>query len=345
MTHILVARLDNDGDVLLAGPAIRAAERDAERLTLLCGPRGLQAAALLPGVDDILVHRAEWIDPEPRPFENGPTKRLLHEVARRAVDEAAILTSFHQSPLPLALLLRLAGVPRIGATSEDYPGSLLDVRHRVDDDVHEVERSLSLMRAMGHTLSPEDDGALRVLHGPAHAPFAAPYVVVHPGASVPARAWAPERNAELVAALAAAGWNVAVTGAPSERALTAQVAAGAAPADADSVRDLGGATDLAQLATVLEGAAAVVVGNTGPAHLAAAVGTPVVSLYAPTVPTERWRPWRVPHALLDEAVPCAGCRARSCPVPGHPCIDELPLGVVLDAVERLATPAREALAA
>jgi len=329
VTHVLVARLDNDGDVLLAGPAIRAAKRDAERLTLLCGPRGLQAAMLLPGVDDIVVHRAEWIDPEPRPFQNGPTTRLLLELARRAVDEAMILTSFHQSPLPLALLLRLAGVPRIGATSEDYPGSLLDVRHRIDDDVHEVERSLSLMRAMGHELPSDDDGALRVLHGSAEPPFDEPYVVVHPGASVPARAWAPERNKELVAALAESGWNVAVTGAPSERELTAYVAGAHA-------RDLGGTTDLAQLAAVIERAEALVVGNTGPAHLAAAVGTPVVSIYAPTVPAVRWHPWKVPHALLNEQVPCANCRAKTCPVRGHPCIDKLDIATVLSAVHHIA---------
>jgi len=345
MTHVLVARMDNDGDVLLAGPAIRAAKRDAERLTLLCGPRGVQAAGLLPGVDDIVVHRAEWIDPEPGPFENGPTRHLLLEIARRAPDEAAILTSFHQSPLPLALLLRLAGVPRIGATSEDYPGSLLDVRHRVDDDMHEVECSLSLMRAMGHELPDSDDGALRVRAlddiADAARPFDAdtPYVVVHPGASVPARAWAPERHAELVGALAGSGWRVAVTGTAGERLLTARVVAGVPHAARTRVRDLGGKTDLAQLAAVLAGAAVVVVGNTGPAHLAAAVGAPVVSLYAPTVPAVRWRPWRVPHAILHEPVPCAGCRARSCPVPGHPCIDELPLAAVLEAVERLATPA------
>jgi len=101
-------------------------------------------------------------------------------------------------------------------------------------------------------------------------------------------------------------------------------------------RDLGGGTGLAQLAAVLAGAAAVVVGNTGPAHLAAAVGTPVVSLYAPTVPAVRWRPWRVPHAILHEPVPCAGCRARTCPVPGHPCIDSIPTAIVVSAVNRLA---------
>jgi len=329
MTHILVARLDNDGDVLLAGPAIRAAKRDAERLTLLCGPRGFQAATLLPDVDDILVHRAEWIDPEPTPFENGPTQRLLLELARRVIDEAAILTSFHQSPLPLALLLRLAGIPRIGATSEDYPGSLLDVRHRISDDAHEVERSLSLMRAMGHEPAPDDNGDLRVLHSPAELPYDEPYVVVHPGSSVPARAWAAERNKELVAALANTGWNVAVTGAPSEQDLTAYVAG-------DHARDLGGTTNLDQLAAVLDGATTVVVGNTGPAHLAAAVSTPVVSLYAPTVPAKRWRPWQVPHAILNKTVPCAGCRAHTCPIPGHPCIDDLPLSAVVDAVHHLA---------
>jgi ADP-heptose:LPS heptosyltransferase len=339
MTHVLVARLDNDGDVLLAGPAIRAAKRDAARLTLLCGPRGLQAAALLPDVDDILVHRAEWIDPDSAPFENGPTQRLLLELARRAVDEAVVLTSFHQSPLPLALLLRLAGVPRIGAASEDYPGSLLDVRHRIDDDVHEVERSLSLMRAMGHQLAPDDDGALRVLDSSAAPPFDEPYVVVHPGASVPARAWAPERHAELVAALAASGWKVAVTGAPAERALTAFVVGGDGAGPPHRVRDLGGATDLAQLAAVLAGAAAVVVGNTGPAHLAAAVGTPVVSLFAPVVPAERWRPWQVPHVLLgDQSAACALTRAKTCPVPGHPCLDGVPVARAVEAVGTLAGP-------
>jgi ADP-heptose:LPS heptosyltransferase len=80
----------------------------------------------------------------------------------------------------------------------------------------------------------------------------------------------------------------------------------------------------------------VVVGNTGPAHLAAAVGTPVVSLFAPTVPAVRWRPWRVPHELLHVDVPCAGCRARRCPVPGHPCLGGVGVEDVLAAVERLA---------
>jgi ADP-heptose:LPS heptosyltransferase len=155
---------------------------------------------------------------------------------------------------------------------------------------------------------------------------------VHPGASVPARAWAPNRHRALVAALADAGRAVVVTGAPAERELAAHVAGPPRP----EVTDLGGATSLAALAGVLAAADAVVVGNTGPAHLAAAVRTPVVSLFAPTVPPARWRPWRVPHELLYADVPCAGCRARTCPVAGHPCLDAIDVAAVVAAVERLA---------
>jgi ADP-heptose:LPS heptosyltransferase len=133
----------------------------------------------------------------------------------------------------------------------------------------------------------------------------------------------------LVEALAARGEEVLVTGAPSERELTARVAGAHGT-------DLGGRTSFAELARVLAGARAVVVANTGPAHLAAAVGTPVVSLFAPTVPPVRWRPFGVPHELLFRDVPCAGCRARVCPVEGHPCLSGVGVDAVLAALDRVA---------
>jgi ADP-heptose:LPS heptosyltransferase len=100
--------------------------------------------------------------------------------------------------------------------------------------------------------------------------------------------------------------------------------------------DLGGVTDLRQLAGVLARARVAVTGNTGPAHLAAAVGTPVVSLFAPVVPAERWRPYGVPFVLLgDQRAACAGTRARRCPTPGHPCLDGIGDAEVLAAVAEL----------
>ncbi|MBE2320050.1 glycosyltransferase family 9 protein [Solirubrobacter sp. CPCC 204708] len=325
MKHVLATRLDNDGDVLLAGPALRALAAGADRVTLLCGPRGRQAAHLLPGVDEVIVWRAPWIDPDGHPVEREDVDALVARIAALNVDRALIFGSFHQSPLPTALLLRLAGVPWIGATSVDFPGSLLDLRHLIDDDVHEVERSLDLVRAAGFT--PPADDRLQVIREPYE--LEPGYVVVHPGASVPVRAWSPQRNRELVALL---DRPVVVTGGPNETELTAYVAG-------ERGLDLGGRTSLAELASVIEQADAIVVGNTGPAHLAAAVQTPVVSLFAPTVPAVRWRPWKVPHELLYIDVPCAGCRARTCPVPGHPCLEGVTPETVADAVDRLARKA------
>lgn len=334
--RVLVARLDNAGDVLLAGPAVRAVAAAGRGVVLLAGPHGAAAARLLPGVDEVLTWRAPWIDPEPEPVDRAACDALVAAVRAAGVGEAVVLTSFHQAALPLALLLRFAGVGRITALSEDYPGALLDVRHRLpggEPDLPEAERALSVARAAGFALPAGDDGRLAVrgplpdaagLTGPGR------YVVVHPGASVPARAYPPERCAEAVTALAAAGHRVVVTGGPGETALTAAVAG-------TRGTDLGGRTPLPLLAAVLAGADAVVVGNTGPAHLAAAVGTPVVSLFAPTVPAGRWAPYGVPTVLLgDQDAPCRGSRARTCPVPGHPCLAGVPASAVVAAVDVLA---------
>ncbi|MFI9577292.1 glycosyltransferase family 9 protein [Microbispora rosea] len=336
----LVVRPDNAGDVLLAGPAVRAVAAGAREVVMLAGPYGRAAAELLPGVDRVLEWRAPWIDPDRIPMTSEHAARLVEQVRAVGPDAAVVFTSFHQSALPTALLLRLAGVPRIAAISEDYPGSLLDVRHVVDEsvDLPEPERMLGLARAAGFELPLGDDGRLAV-RGPLpdveHLTGPPGYVVVHPGTTAPARAWPAERWAEAVEALLAAGERVVVTGSPGERALTALVSGPAL--------DLGGATTFAELAGVLAGASAVVAANTGPAHLAAAVGTPVVSLFAPVVPAVRWAPYGVPTVVLgDQDAPCRGSRARVCPVPGHPCLATVGGEQVVAAVRRL-IPAEEAV--
>ncbi len=330
--NVLAVRQDNNGDVLLVGPAIRALSAGASRLTLLCGPSGRAAGEALPGVDDLLCFEAAWIEANPRDVCRSHVDALVAAVAARHVDRAVIFTSFHQSPLPMALLLRLAGVREIAAISEDYPGSLLDVRHRgVSHDAHEVERALSLARAAGFALPPNDEGrlAMRIADRNPVASLGN-YVVVHPGATVPARAWGVASNRALVRALASEGVRVVVTGGHGERALCAAVAG-------DEAVDLAGETDFPMLGAAIAGAAAIVVGNTGAAHVAAAVGTPTVSLFAPTIPAARFRPWMVDHVLLgNQEIACAGCRARACPYDDHPCLGSIGVADVLAALRALA---------
>ncbi|MFH8606936.1 glycosyltransferase family 9 protein [Streptomyces sp. NPDC018029] len=335
LPRTLVVRLDSAGDVLLAGPAVRAVAAGSSYTALLCGPQGVRAGELLPGVDDVLVHDAPWVGLEPPQVSREATRQVLNTVTAGRFDRALILVSYHQSPLPVALLLKLAGVTWTAADSEDYPGALLDLRHHRLPHRHEARAALDLAEAAGFALPPGDDGALRVTTPPDTTSLTGsePYVVLHPGAAVPARAWSPDRARRAVAALASAGHRVVVTGGPGERELTARVAG-------RHGLDLGGATDLRQLAGVLAAARAAVVGNTGPGHLAAAVGTPVASLFAPVVPAERWGPYGVRHVLLgDQRERCADSRARTCPVPGHPCLDGVGDAEVLAAVAALTSDA------
>jgi ADP-heptose:LPS heptosyltransferase len=326
MRRVLVARLDSMGDVLVSGPAVRAVARQAE-VVLLAGPQGAPAARLLPGVAEVRVLAAPWITTVDRPIDDALVDEVRRAVAETGVDEAVVLTSFHQSPLPLALLLRLAGVRRISGASVDVrliPGESLP------EDLPEPVRALRIAEAAGFPLPEDDDGRLAADLPPRPAATGAgPYVVVHPGAAVPARAYPAERCADVVALLAERGHRVLVTGGPDERALTAAVAGRVG-------EDLGGALGLPELGAVLRDAEVVVVGNTGPAHLAAAAGTPVVSLFAPVVPAVRWAPYGVPVELLgDQHAACRGSRARVCPVAGHPCLASVPPAAVVDAAERL----------
>lgn len=330
MNRSLAIRLDAVGDVLVTGPAVRAMAVRGP-VDLLASPAGEAAARLLPGVDDVLIFDPPWSGYQPPPTNPRRVERLISAIRRRRYSAAVVFTSFHQSPLPVALLLRLAGVPSIAAISVDYPGSLLDVRHARCEG-HEVTAALDLAAAAGFPRPAGDDGRLAVrrpLPDVGALVPEEPYVVVHPTASVPARSLPGNLVGAVCERLLDDGWAVVVTGAGDD-----PVRHGATlPPGAI---DLTGRTDLATLAGVLAGAMCAVACNSGPAHLAAAVGTPVVSLFSPVVPAERWRPFGVPTVLLgDQRAPCAGTRARECPVRGHPCLSGISPDRIADAVREL----------
>lgn len=330
MTRALVARLDNAGDLLLAGPAIRAVAARAE-VTVICRPGNVELASILPGVSGVIPFDAPWIGYDAPPITTATTARFVRAAAGTGASCAFVLTSSHQSPLPTALLLRLAGLSWIGANCVDHPGSLLDLRRKPDASLHEVDQNLALVGEAGFTLPAGDDGGLALNAPVLPPPCAEPYVIVHPGASVPARSLPLTLACDAAAALAASGRRVAVTGGGNERGTTATVAA-AAP----GAIDLGGQLSFAQLASVIAAADAIVCGNTGPGHLAAAVRTPVVCLFAPVVPAHNWRPWRVPSVVLGaQDIACAGCRSTICPYDEQACVAGVTASDVTAAVDAL----------
>jgi len=336
MTHTIVVRLDGLGDVLVSGPAVRAVAAASSRVTMLAGPAGAAAAHLLPGVDQVLTWSCPWILADPPQVTRSDTSAIVDQLGNLGADRALILTSFHQSALPTAMLLRLAGIPEISAVSEDYPGRLLDRRLPTPDPAPEPVRMLAIAAAAGYPLTAGDDGRLAVRAELTPALRARPDVLaVHPGVSAPARAYPLELWKQVVRDLTDNGWTVVVTGSAAERTLTAEVASAAV--DPATVIDRGGQDDLASLTSVLRSARVVVAANTGPAHLAAAVGTPVVSLFAPVVDERLWAPHGVPTIVLgDRDAPCRGTRSRICPVRGHPCLSSVAAESVVAAVDALA---------
>lgn len=331
----LAVRLDNAGDVLLAGPAVRALAADGP-VDVLAGPAGAAATRLLPGVRDVITWAAPWIQENTdRPLDRSDVDSLLDRLTGR-YDEAAIFTSFHQSPLPAAMLLRLAGIARIAATSVDHPGGLLDHRLPYRPELHEVEQQLLVADALDARLPAADRGALAVdEHRLTRYPgLGEGHVVIHPDASVTARSVPTGLVDTVTARLLDLGHHVVVTGGatpdldptPGHRSSTVD----------GTLTDLRGRTDWPTLAAVIADARVIITGNTGPAHLAATVGTPVVSIFAPVVPADRWGPWQVPTEILgDQHVACAGCRARRCPLPVQLCTAGITADTVLAAVDDL----------
>ncbi|MFF9324762.1 glycosyltransferase family 9 protein [Streptomyces sp. NPDC014776] len=293
----LVVRLDGFDGVLLAGPAVRAVAARTGDVTLLCTRGGAPAARLLPHVADVVV----WEPAEPE-GPDGAGEELLRRLRATTYDTAVVLTAHGHSPLPVARLLRAArGTARIGADG-DEPAGVLDVCHRRAPGRHEAEAALDTAAAMGFRPRTGDDGRLRVLPAPDTAQLTGgngPYVVLHPGAAAASPEWGAERCARTAALLADAGHRVAVTGTPEEAAVTRRVAGGIGV-------DLGGRTSPRTLVGVLRDADCVVAGDADTAHLAAAVGTPVVSLPSKAAPVGDRAPYRVPSVLFgDDSCPGA----------------------------------------
>jgi ADP-heptose:LPS heptosyltransferase len=267
----LVVLLGNAGEVLLAGPAVRAVARQSH-VTFLTAPGGAEAAALLPGVADVLTWRPPWAAEDPPGLDAADIALLVKRMAAGSFDDALILTPRKHSPLPAALVLRLAGIAPIAAATSDCPGTLLDVWHNPDPEIGEPGRSLSLARAAGYHLAPGDNGRLAVrrpLPATGWLTGKGPYVVAH----LPGTRWRrADRWASAVAGLVRHGHRVVLTGRPTGRVRGWVAAASHAQG---SVIDLAGRTDLLQLAAVVDRAQAVLAGTPAMAHLAAAVRTPV----------------------------------------------------------------------
>lgn len=339
--NLLVVRLDNLGDVLMSTPAIRALREGAPgaRITLLGSRSGAAVARHVPLIDDTIVYDAPWVK---GPEHGGVADlRLIATLRERAFDAAVIFTVCTQSALPAAMLCRLAGIPlRLAHCRENPYGLLTDWvpdRDTCEDGMrHEVRRQLDLVGAVGlHTdderlafeCRPDDVAGMQRKLAAAGGNPMRPYVVVHPGATAASRRYPAERfghAADIVQR--ESGCQIVFTGGPDELALVGRAHEAMRSPHAVS---LAGRLSLGELAALLAGAQATVCNNSGPAHLCAALGTPVVVLYALTNPQHT--PWQVRSRVLNHEVPCRHCLKSICPQGHHACLLEVQAPAVAQA--------------
>jgi heptosyltransferase-1 len=201
---------------------------------------------------------------------------------------------------------------------------------------HVIQKNLSILSALQIEpaaselpLRPKASAATVAAIEAAGGPLG--YIVLNPGAAWPNKRWPPERFGALAdALLKRTGLRSLITWGPSEQGLAESVAHGSSGA-----ATLAPPTSVSDLAVVMRDAALVVSGDTGPLHIAAAMGTPLVGLYGPTWP-ERNGPWDSKDVVISRATVCVCHHKRQC-LRGAPCIDEITLDeVVAASLTRLA---------
>lgn len=347
--RILCVRLDSLGDVLMTTPAMAAIKesRPYSHITLMTSAAGAALSPQLPMVDDVWVYDAPWLKATAPRQNSQPEYRVLEELRSRQYDACVIFTVYSQNPLPTAFMAYMADIPLRLAHCRENPYQLLTNTIRDPEPTlfrHEVQRQLDLVASVGYRVT---DSRLHLTvprtahHRVAHLLAARgldpaqPWIVVHPGASAPSRRYPPELFAEVGRSLVAAGITPVFTGTAPERDLVESIQAQMRVPS----QSLVGQLNLPDLSALLAAAPLLLSNNTGPVHIAAALGTPVVDLYALT--NLQHTPWQVPHRVLYHDVPCRICYKSVCPEGHHHCLQLLePQTVVAAVLELLAETTR-----
>jgi lipopolysaccharide heptosyltransferase II len=343
--NILCVRLDSLGDVLMTTPAMRALKESGpnRRITLLTSPSGARIAGFIPEIDEVIEYEAPWMKASSPLSDSRSEFSLAALLKQSSFDGAVIFTVYTQNPLPAAFLCYLAEIPLRLAHCRENPYQLLtDWVIEKDGDRavrHEVRRQLDLVAAIDANTRNErlsmmvsetaEEAGLRKLEQAGLDPNQL-WVMIHPGASAASRRYPVEGFAEVGRLIIdELGAQVVFTGSKTEIPLVEEIQN---RMEAASI-SVAGQLDLGELAACLAVCPLLISNNTGPVHIAAAVGAPVVDLYALTNPQHT--PWMTPNRVLFHDVPCKFCYKSICPEGHHDCLRRVTPERVVEAASDL----------
>lgn len=299
--NILCIRLDNMGDLLMSSPAIRALkETFRSQITVLTSSMAGKIAKYIPGVDDVLISDVPWVKTD---SSDGPAGyfNLVETIKEKGFDASVVFNVYSQNPLPSAMIPYLAGVPLRLAYCRENPYELLTDwvpdKEPLSNISHQVTRDLQLVANVGASASSDEltlnvpnyaYSSLQEKLSEAGVSLHHPWIIVHPGASETKREYPSEDfNNILKRVVDELDVQLILTGNAKEKILTERLRCGI---ESRSV-SVAGMFSIEEFMALIDLAPLVLSVNTGTVHIAAALKTPVVVLYALTNPQHT--PWKV----------------------------------------------------
>lgn len=342
---ILIVKTSAIGDVIHTLPALHCLRQryPEAQITWLVEEAAAEVVIGHPALNRVLVAgRKGWI----REWRAGGGRcsafRKAWQFVRALRDTHYDLLLDFQGLLKSGIWVALARARRkvgFGRGMEHAEMSYLFLNERVPAvsmEMHAVDRELHLLRAIGiecpevrfelPLTTADHQAATNLLESHGIAPDQ-PFVAINPMTTWPTKHWQPEKFAALADRLAESGRAVVFTGGPDDRAGVAAIGA----MMRQKPVNLAGATSLKTLAAVFAKAQVVVSTDTGPMHVAAAMGTPVVALFGPTAP---WRtgPYGKLHQVVRLGLPCSPCLKKECQYGTIDCMTDISVADVVKAV-------------
>ena len=329
MNRILIVKLGALGDVVHAIPVAAALRRafPSVRIDWLVGPKHRAILDLVPVIDRRLV------------LNDSRVVSAVRDLRANAYDVAIDLQGLIKS----AVLARASGAARVIGFTSRYARERIASWLYTDvhdpggggmyhiDERHVVYTNLGVLQALGIDVDVPEfplDHVESAVAAQVARETAGRYAILNPGAAWPNKRWPPSRLAAVAIELRARYGlsSVAVWG-PDEEPLARAVVDHSSGAAMLSPK-----TTIADVVALARGASLYLSGDTGPAHIAAAVGTPVVGIYGPTRPS-RNGPWSAADVTVSRADVCQCHHLRQCRLQTM-CLEDIQVAEVLNAVEK-----------
>ncbi|MFA6349633.1 MAG: lipopolysaccharide heptosyltransferase II, partial [Candidatus Omnitrophota bacterium] len=336
--RILVVRTDRIGDVLLSTPVLKGLRENFPHayIAMMVSPYAKDVIEMSPFVDEVItydkdVKHKSWLR----------SMKFSQKLKKRGFDLALILHPVNRAHL----ITYFSGIKKRVGFDRKFGFLLTDrIKHaKQEGQKHELEYNLDFLRYLGieprdkklfMPIKPESEEVVKQLLEKEGVAESDELLAVHAGASCISKIWPAERFAGVAEKLAKSrGMKVVIVAGPKD----VNVSNDMVKRMSVPVVNLAGKTSVSQLASVLKRCRLFISNDSGPVHIASAVGTPVISIFGRNqkgLSPKRWGPVGDRDKVLHKKTDCIECLAHNC-TRGFLCLNSITVDEVVEAAEKI----------